>query len=484
MFSNDIYKINNKIWVDTPLKEIAAMFNIKEDHHVSYEHDQQIPTQQAHARYWSLEQQSGCLINHLSLCDEIFLGRDLSYSIAPWGHLLQWKENHLTLHPAGQRCRILSKAQQAMHKHNADLFFERWYDWVHDELKQVLAEKEQNTHQNKKQNHSDQFHLYNALRKASLRVIARTICASFVGDVIDQIAVALEEIDTAAARLLYNGKGSRPAWFPGSENKRSQQGIKSLDALIRPLIRKRLAGTDEDDLLSRWVNTEGEDGRHLNEDQIISEAFCFLVMSYTSLPKLVFSAAYEMAQDQQAELLRRLQREHDGIIEILTPPPGGFPPNTPLPQAPNNTSANRTLPLHTIVGLEAMRLYPPAWYVTYHAGNDAEIKELSIKQGQHFWISPWVLHRNERRFRHAQRFWPQRWSGNLEAQLPKFAFSPFGLEEKPSLSETFCKELIPRFLMVWFAHFEIIDASQPLTWEMSLCLRPHNKVDWQAKISS
>jgi cytochrome P450 len=485
MSLDDRYKINTRNWVESPLSEISQMLDIS-NKNTSKDHTKSDSTDLVKItaiRPWFYDQYSGFILNHLSLLDDLFLGRDVQYKIAPWGSVINWGHNHLNLYPAGQRCRTLSQAQQAMYKHDASIFFERWYDWVHDELKLVVKEKEEYvdlSKQNKGKGASE-FHLYAALRKAALRVIARTVCASFVGDVIDKISSALEEIDVAGARLLYCGKGSRPAWFPGSENKVAQKGIKSLDALIRPLIRKRLAGEGEDDLLSRWVNTQGEDGRHLNEDQIISEAFCFLIMSYTSLPKIIFSAAYEMAQSHQESIRKRLQKEHDGIIEVLTPPPGGFPIGTPLPQAPTNTSANRTLPLHTMISLEAMRLYPPAWLVSYAITHDATLKKVELKKDQHLWISSWALHRNERRFKQAHRFWPQRWAGQLESQLPKFAFSPFGLEEKPSLSETFCKELVPRFLMVWFAHFEVIDASQDLKWALSLCLRPDSKIDWQAK---
>ena len=335
MSLDDRYKINSKTWIDDPLHEIAQMLNISDQKASS----DQVETESIElskttaVRPWSYDQHLGYTLNHLSLLDELFLGRDVQYKIAPWGSVINWGNNHLNLYPAGQRCRSLTKAQQGMYQHGASVFFERWYDWVHDELKHVLKEKEEYIESSKahKGKGTNEFHLYVALRKASLRVIARTVCASFVGDVINKIASALEEIDVAGARLLYCGKGSRPSWFPGSETKVAQKGIKSLDALIRPLIRKRLAGEDEDDLLSRWVNTQGEDGRHLNEDQIISEAFCFLMMSYTSLPKIIFSADYEMEQAHQEPIRQRLQKEHDGIIEVLTPPPGGFPAGTPLP---------------------------------------------------------------------------------------------------------------------------------------------------------
>ena len=491
------HKIARSSWVTSPLGCLSTLFSIT---HSSppQEPDQAVPDQsgsesapepasassstqqQASAPVsdppfgFMMDEVRGVGVSRISDIEEVYLGRELKVSLSPWGDLLKWGDRHLDLYPSGQRIRLQRPAQEAMKKHGPSLFHDRWLTWVAQEMKDVYKSKMERAISHPKEPPQD---LYHSIRLACLKVVARTVCSSFIGEVIYQIAAELETLDLSYGRLLFSGKGAKPAWFPSSDHKKANIALKNIEGLIRPLIRKRLGGVNEDDLLSRWVNTQGEDGRHLNEGQVISEALAFLMMSYTSLPKIIFGAAVKVTSANQPELLERLRRECQQVARGLTPPPQGQPLQTPIPKL----KASKTLSLHHNVTLESMRLNPPAWLVSYTPIGDGEFAKMDVTEGDQIWISPWALHRNGHRFKSPHRFWPQRWAGQLEAQLPQYAFSPFGLEGKASLSETFCVELAPRFLSVWFSLFEPIDPPKQVEWVLSLCLRPAGSLDWRLK---
>ena len=49
-----------------------------------------------------------------------------------------------------------------------------------------------------------------------------------------------------------------------------------------------------------------------------------------------------------------------------------------------------------------------------------------MRAGTIVFVSPWVLHRDPRRFERAEEFLPERWGDGLARRLPRFAYMPFG----------------------------------------------------------
>ncbi|MBM4291172.1 MAG: cytochrome P450 [Deltaproteobacteria bacterium] len=420
----------------------------------------------------SVEGAAGLALRGPEEVEELLSARALKVSFAPWGDGGQrWGAKGLALHPAGVRLRPPGRAHDALRAAGPALFYARWLPWISQALTSAAEEAAAAP---------APVALYPALRRAALSVVARTLCAELPGEALDALTPHLETLDTSYARLLFTGRGSRPAWLPGSEHKRVAGALTQLEHALRPLIRARIGGTvDADDLLTRWVDAESRDGRRPTEGDVLSEALALLMMGYTSLPKLVFGAACQVHPKGQLELLERLRREREQALA----PPSATPVSAagdPLKARPTPQSAplRALLPLNALVAREALRLYPPAWLVTYAARGAGALGGVDAQEGAALWASPWALQRDPRRFREAERFWPQRWAGQLSAELPKASFAPFGFEGPPSISEQLCEELLQRFLMVWFSGFEALDPPEHIDWALSLCLRPTTEVRW------
>jgi cytochrome P450 len=75
---------------------------------------------------------------------------------------------------------------------------------------------------------------------------------------------------------------------------------------------------------------------------------------------------------------------------------------------------------------ESMRLYPPAYAFGREAVADCEIGGYHISRGTTLFLSPWVMHRDERYFDSPEEFKPERWENDLAKRLPRLAYLPFG----------------------------------------------------------
>ena len=75
---------------------------------------------------------------------------------------------------------------------------------------------------------------------------------------------------------------------------------------------------------------------------------------------------------------------------------------------------------------ESMRLYPPAWGMARLAIEDHEIAGFPVPAGTGVAIAQWIVQRDPRWFDAPEEFRPQRWEGDLQKRLPRFAYFPFG----------------------------------------------------------
>jgi cytochrome P450 len=78
------------------------------------------------------------------------------------------------------------------------------------------------------------------------------------------------------------------------------------------------------------------------------------------------------------------------------------------------------------IAKESMRLYPPAYGLGREAINDCEIGGYRVPAGTQVFMFQWTTQRDARFFNEPLAFKPERWTEDFEAQLPKYAYFPFG----------------------------------------------------------
>lgn len=475
--SQNVYKTGHKQLFTQPMIELPKLS------------PPQSKTSQQTLKWQAIQfdQHAGLAFYHPHLLNDFFSGQDVKITHDPWGDPAKLASKQLNLRSFTQRSRLITPALEAIQRHKPSEFFERWLPWTEAALKKVYTEDRSGRAY---ENGESRDQLYDCLRRASLMIVGRTICSMFKGELLDVIESSLEGLDTAYARVAFAGARTKFGLLQSPDVKQAAQCLKQLEATIRPLIRDQIGGGEQrDDLLTRWVHTKGEDGRSLKEDQVINEVVSFLVMAYTSLPKILFGAVTSINLSTQKEFLEELSKETNNAVKLITSI-STLGEGTPPPLTPHNESALKTIPLHNAVVLESLRLYPPNWLSQYKITEglmplgpvtDDEDQGPVASVGDLIWLSPWGSHNHSEYFSQPERFWPQRWAGNLENQLPPYCFAPFGYQGKPSLSEVYCSELAARFLMMWFARYTTVNLPESISWEFSTCLRPITPVRWLHK---
>lgn len=85
-----------------------------------------------------------------------------------------------------------------------------------------------------------------------------------------------------------------------------------------------------------------------------------------------------------------------------------------------------SLPWTQAVISEALRLYPPACYLTRDALQSDNISGIPISAGDTIGLSPYLLHRHPEFWPEPEKFDPQRFLTNRTATHPRSAYLPFG----------------------------------------------------------
>jgi cytochrome P450 len=75
---------------------------------------------------------------------------------------------------------------------------------------------------------------------------------------------------------------------------------------------------------------------------------------------------------------------------------------------------------------EALRLFPPAWMIGREAIRDCTVGDFAIPAGTQLLTIVYFMHRDPVHFPDPERFWPERWTEELTARLPRSSYFPFG----------------------------------------------------------
>ena len=257
----------------------------------------------------------------------------------------------------------------------------------------------------------------------TLAVVGKTL---FDADIESEAHEIGEALAAAIAAFNYTVLPMAPLLMhlPIPMARRYKRGRQRLDATIFRLIAERRAsGEDNGDLLSMLLlahDTEG-DGAGMSDLQLRDEAMTLLLAGHETTANLLTWAFYLLSQNPEAEA--RLHSEIDALD------------TTSLVAADV-----ARLPYTRAVVAEAMRLFPPAWIVGRRAVAEYRIGEYTVPARTIILMSQWIVHRDPRWWRDADRFLPERWLPGGSAMDPgrsKFSYFPFGAGTRVCIGEQF-----------------------------------------------
>jgi cytochrome P450 len=244
----------------------------------------------------------------------------------------------------------------------------------------------------------------------TLNIVAESLFGADVSAAAGDIGHVIGELMEEFGRVLgLTARFQPPAWVPTPTNRRLRRSKRRIDALIQGIIDARKNSQEtRDDLLSLLIRARDEGGGHMSDAQVRDEAVILFLAGHETTALALTYALYLLATHPEAQA--RLADEIARVVGTRSPGLGDL----------------EKLTMTEAVVLESMRLYPPAWGIGRQAQAPVEIGGFAFPKGAEFVLSPWVVHHDGRLFADPAAFKPERWQGDLQQRLPRFAYFPFG----------------------------------------------------------
>jgi cytochrome P450 len=266
------------------------------------------------------------------------------------------------------------------------------------------------------------LNIADAMTRLTLQIIAKTLFGVELAGQAERLSEAVRVIaETFVAEA--GNPVHLPDWLPLPAKRRKRWAIRTLDELVRGIIRQRRAsGEDLGDLLSMLllaVDEEG-DGRGMTDEQARDEAMTLFNAGHdTTAAALAWT--WSMVASHPA-IEDRLIDEVDAVL-------GGH--------APTLADVAR-LPYVEMVVKESLRLYPPTWsLLPREVVEPVEIGGYDIARGSWIYVFPYVTQRDPRFFENPEAFDPERFSPARSEEIPPYAYIPFGGGPRVCIGEKF-----------------------------------------------
>lgn len=237
-------------------------------------------------------------------------------------------------------------------------------------------------------------------------IIARTMFGIDLQD-----SASLEEVASEAQKIVIADLLSPlPAWLTGRDEKTNQ-----LNSILTGLVTRFVTehqkrdSTERNDLLALLLASRDENGQAMSDELLRDNILTMFFAGHETTANTLTWAFYYLAQ--YPEVLAELQKEVDAVLSGE--------------RLPNFDDLGR-LPYTLMVIKETMRIMPTVSTFPRQLMVDTHLGNYQLKAPSSILISPYLLHHDKRYWQEPELFNPQRFSAENEAQIPKYAYLPFG----------------------------------------------------------
>jgi cytochrome P450 len=202
---------------------------------------------------------------------------------------------------------------------------------------------------------------------------------------------------------------------------------------------------------------DAETGEQMSDQQIQDELVTLFIAGHETTAVLL--AWIWVLLSKHPEAVATLHEELERVLN------GRSATLTDLPQLP------------TVEGIvkEALRLYPPAWFIFRELAEPIEIEAGLLAAGSILFLFPYTVQRDGRYFDNPTAFRPERWADGFERSLPKGAFFPFGMGARICIGNGFAT-MEAQLLLATIAqqfHLQILDEPEIVSGATTLGFENH-----------
>ncbi|MFC7215310.1 cytochrome P450 [Saliphagus sp. GCM10025334] len=299
-----------------------------------------------------------------------------------------------------------------------------------------------------------QFH--EEMSTLTLRVVARALFGVGIDERLGVVSSALDDFMLASETLSHY---ILPPGIPTPSRRRIERARERLDSLIYDLIDERRANPTDNDVISKLLEVETEGGDHLSDEQIRDEVTTLLLAGHETTALSLTFTAYLLSTHPAVE--GRLVEELETVLE------GELPTMADLEDL---TYTERVVK-------ESMRLYPPVPSIVREAVKPDLIGGYEIPPGATVQMHQWVVHRDPRWYDDPLAFRPERWTDEMESELPKLAYFPFAAGPRRCIGDRFAM-LEARLLLATIYqrhHLELVPGTE-LDLMATITARPRSEI--------
>ena len=212
-----------------------------------------------------------------------------------------------------------------------------------------------------------------------------------------------------------------PLWVPTPANRRLQRAVAELDQTVEGFIASgRSRQHPGDDLLSRLLVAQHEDGTRMSDRQLRDEAMTLYLAGHETTALTLAWSWYLLSQNPNVE--NKLVSEWQHVLAGATP----------------TADATSSSALHGCRDRRVHAVVPACVRDRSRGDDDLELGGYRVKPGYTVLMSQWVNHRDPKYFPEPEEFRPERWENGLAKRIPKFAYYPFGGGTADMCGEQLC----------------------------------------------
>ena len=232
--------------------------------------------------------------------------------------------------------------------------------------------------------------------------------------------------------------------------------FRSLTKLVAQLIERRRAEPEEhfDYVAMLMAARDKETGEPMGARELIDEIMTLIVAGHETTASGLNWSWYLLSQHPEAQA--RLHAELDAAPELAAP----------------TLADTEALAYTSQVVNEALRLYPPGWLLSRRTIGADVLGGFEVPAGTNVLLPLYLLHRHPRYWKEPDRFWPERFAPEHEAERPRFAYMPFAAGPRHCIGETFALyEMLMHLYKVARRYRLVHVPDKPLELEAQINLR-------------
>jgi cytochrome P450 len=251
--------------------------------------------------------------------------------------------------------------------------------------------------------------IHHEMLEVTLNIVALTLFDADLSEVGKRLATAIEQATELYVPARLGWRSMLPTWVPTRTRRRFEALVREVKSVAADVITaQRQIGTRGDCLLARLMAARDEDGWQMDDELLQDQVVTVILAGHETSGLALTYALYLLATHPETRQL---------VTEEVT---------TVLGNRRAVAGDVERLPICGAVVNEALRLYPPAPVIGRECTEAVKIGGVALRPGDDAWIHLWIVHRDERWFPDPHAFRPQRWLDGSCANLPRFAFVPFG----------------------------------------------------------